>query len=268
VRLRQGVARLGRQPGLQCRDERLAEAPRRSPVVGPLRPVLDAWLSLGRKQLGVALVIEVPLPRQHVGVDRFVQQRVAELVAAGPFVDGDDIGASGLPERRRQRHLVQIGDSRQPVVVDAPATDGGDPENELRLGREMLDPRQHHVAQQRWKVVARAAADGAGQLFQEERVAFGTGEQRFGQRRLRCVAEHGREQRRGVRPSEPLQPQVDDVRSALELGHDPAQRMAGMKVVAAVRHDERHGRRRAGRRQVRNHIARRAIGPMRVLHDQ
>ena len=155
VGLGQGVARFGRQARLHGGHQGAIDGARRPPVVGQLGPVLDAGAGpRGHEVLGVGGVVPTALAREHVGVHRLVQQGVAELVAPGAGVGGDHVGGVGLAQGVGHGVVVEGRHGHEGVVVEPPPGGGGDAQDQLGVGRQLLDAGEHHVAQQRREVVA------------------------------------------------------------------------------------------------------------------
>jgi len=238
-------------------------------VAGDRRLALELLLVIGGavqlQLVGERQVQLGALTREQVVVQRLAQERVAEAEAGLPAGDQHLLG-DRLAQRRLHGVELQPGDRRERSLVEH-APDRDHARNPLRVGRELLDPRDERVAQALGRGAA-AVEPGREQLLGVERVALAALEQPVEQRLVGLGAEDVAQRLGQLQAIE--RPQLDpaDAVEALELGQQRSQRVAAVQLVGAVAEQQQHPRLAHGPRRVGDERARRAVGPVHVLERQ
>ena len=261
-RLVRAADRAGLVAGLDAGGEGGLEVHGHPGVAGQLgRRTPGAALAEG---VGVRRVQPDPLAGQQVVVHRLPQQRVPERVV--PLAGDEHVHLDRLPQALVERGRGESGGGGEHLVGDLAAGDARGPDDLPRVVVDPVEPDQQHVGE----VVGQPAtgsARGGDELLHEERVALGPLDDVGDLGLVEDPAELGDEGTDvGRRQGGQLQPV--DAADPGPLGDLAAQGVAAVQVVGAVR---RHDRDRAAERpgeQEAEHVARRLVGPVRVLDDQ
>ena len=270
LRLGEGVAR---RVGIAGRDRRLERARQvvgREPVVGELGRAPGIAPGARLEGPGEGRVQPGPLTGQEVVVDRLLEERVAECVALDPGrrVGDEDLPADAFAERLVEGRLVERRGGREEGRIDPLAGRRRHPQELLgRLG-QVGRARQQHVAERVRQLGPAILARRHEELLAEERVAAGPDVDRIDECRVEVVPGDRAQLLGRFAPVERLEGQPLDAARPFELGQERQQRMTSMELVGAVREHE-HDR---GIAQVADEeaeqVARRAVGPVEVLHDE
>ena len=232
----------------------------------------------GQDRLAHARVQPRAAQRRQAVVERRPHQRVRERVAPDPPVD--------LLEHLRVDRLVERGDElvagqrperlEQPVVDLAP-DHRGDLHRLARRRRQPRDPPRRDLAHAGGDArvlevaaeAARALAQVADDLLDEERVALGLGVQRgdeLGRGRLGPERGH---QLADLRLREAAQRHLGEHRLAPQRGDDGRERVVVGELAGAVGAEEHRAPRLRRADQVADELQRRAVGPLQVVeHEQ
>ena len=232
----------------------------------------------GQDRLAHARVQPRAAQRRQPVVERRPHQGVRERVAPDPPVD--------LLEHLRVDRLVERGDElvagqrperlEQPVV-DLAADHRGDLHRLARRRRQPGDPPRGDLAHAGGDArvlevgvePARALAQVADDLLDEERVALRLGVQRgdeLGRGRLRPERGH---QLADLRLREPVQRHLGEHRLAPQRGDDGRERVVVGELAGAVGAEEHRAPRLRRADQVAHELQRRAVGPVQVVeHEQ
>ena len=205
------------------------------------------------------------LAGEEVVVQRLAQQCVTEAETA-VFVGLEHLLGDGLAQRGVQRAMFDAGGLADHRLVQGPA-DGDDPGGALGHFGQALDPQHECVAQALGRGAAAVEARRQ-QLLGVQRIALAALEHALDQIRAGRVAENVGERLGQLGAIE--RRQLDALRAleAIELGQERAQRMAAVKLVAAVGQKHHHALLAKAARQESRERASRAVRPVHVLENQ
>ncbi len=156
------------------------------------------------------------------------------------------------------------GGGQQPVA-DPASADGSRPHDLLGALVESIEAGEQQFVERRWHV---PLAGGGGELFGEERVAVGPFQHGTDQPIRWLRPEDAAELLGDVAGTEGCQPDVVDALDPLEFGEQPAQWIAALQVVGAVRRHQQHAGKLRASGENRQQIAGRSVRPMDVLDDE
>ena len=243
---------------------------RGEPVTGPARVQRELGRGAGRRtrpqRLAERGVQPGALAGQQVVVDRLAEERVPEGVGRAARL-GEDVGLDGAAQRGLEVGGVQAGDRREQLVRHVSAGDAGDPDHLAGAVVEAVEAHQQHVGQLGGHVSA-GGPRRPDQLLDEEGVALGPVDD-LGDARLadRGVAVDQVDEEAHVGVAERLDLHALDSAQPRPLRDLRPQRVAPVQVVGAVGHDQPHRPREGSGEQEAQHVARRLVGPVRVLDD-
>ncbi len=156
------------------------------------------------------------------------------------------------------------GGGEQTMADPAPA-DGGCPDDLLGALVEAIEAGEQQLVEDRRHV---AVAGHGGQLLGEERIAVGAF-QHGAHQPVRWLCPEDAAQLLGdVAGTERCQAQVFDALGTLELGEQPAHRIAALEIVGAVRRHQQHAGKLRAAGENGEQIAGRSVGPVDVLDDE
>ena len=135
LQVAQGGSRGHRLGGVGGGEQRRERAPVITGAVemdGELTGPVGARQQLGSlltERVGDALVQASSLRRKQLGIHDLPDQRVPEPVGVRLRVDHEQLGGDHRPQRSLQPALVDLGDTRQQVVIGVASDGGDDPED-------------------------------------------------------------------------------------------------------------------------------------------
>ena len=217
---------------------------------------------IGAQGLGERQVQRGPLAREQVGVGRLLQQGVAEGVAVA--VVHEHVVGHRRAQRIEECRLGQVGDGGEQPMAGLRAGGRGHAQHRARVLRHGLQAQAQELAEGGRQRAGRAAGGGE-QLLGEERVALAARVQPRDEPGIGGVAEDPGDLSRELGGREGLE--LDPLHSfaALLLGHERAQRMASVQLVAAIGADEQDALVAQAAQQRGEELEGRAVGPMQVL---
>ena len=249
---------------------------RRAPVMGELRPAGRVGRAgrvgeggPGRELLRVSPVHGAALARQHLVVDRLLDERVAEGVAVRFRIGHEEVRLDRRPQPQVQLVAVHPGDRGEDLLVHAAPGHRGDPEHvlgALRGGRDACGQRRPNGRRQRPD--GDPAAAGHQQLLDEEGVAVGAALDPVDEIRGRVRAVDRRDEAGRLLAVEPLEVDPLERPGPGDLGKPRQQRVAAVDLVGPVgqaQHDPVGGE---VRDEERDRVAGRGVGPVEVLDDE
>ena len=238
---------------------------------------LHRLAAAGLERLGELAVQRAAAQPRHVGVERLPAQRVAEGGAAVAALAQDAVA-------------LELGEAvlaREPageVEVEALAGDGGRLGRGARLVGERRGAHQHRVADRvgrgdvlvaaeleaaRAGLEAAAHHERAGELLDEERQALRAVVDRDGERRRGPLGQEAREQLGGLAEVERRERELVQPAAAAQLVAQPAQRVVARQAVGAVGAQQHQRQLVERRREAREQLERRLVGPLQVVeHDE
>ena len=275
--LGEGVRGRGRSCGTHPRAKRahwLVGSGRMVREGGQLARALRARTDrTGVERRRVCRMQPAPLAGQQVVVHGLGQQGVSEAVGirAALRIDHQDLGRQGLTERCLDVGLGRVSHLRKHLGLDGTPRDRSHPEDPLGVLGQGGDAGHQDVAQRRRDDVTWRPGTAREELFDEERVAFGSAFDRLEQVDGRAVSEDGRDLGVKVDPTEPLDLDPVHPRQTIHLRQPRPQRVPTAQLIGPIRadHGEPLGPRIPG--EERQDVTRGAVRPMQVLdheHDR
>ena len=258
------------------RRKRLGRAMPQVPVMGDLHEAVRLRGPAGRgspaHRLGICGVEPSPLRRQESLVGRFLGQRVPEPVALDGLVGVHDqeLRFDRLAQSRSEIVLGQPAHLGEDLVVDVLARHRRDLDDATGLRRHGRQAHEQHVPQRLRQALPRSRrfACRGRELLGEEGVPVGPPGDRIDERRCGRLAGDPGQQCDELGAVEASEVDPVDSRLALGLGQPRRQRMASVKLVRPEGADDEQTLGPAVAREVGEQVARGAVCPVEVLHDE
>ncbi len=249
---------------LDRRGERLRAAARRRPVrrkLGWRRGVAS------RELVGEARMELLALAGQDGRIDRLRQERMTKPEAAGPLLRDEDTLLDGPAQRLSH---VSLGERRQRPeqrVANVPTGGRGQPQEVLRPAVEAGHSLEQEVAQAAWQLDA-PIIGGGQELFREEGVALGAGDDRARQGRLQGRVGAGCEQLHHLVVIERAEFEHERRARASDAVRKPAQALRRGELVRAKGREQQNPQVDEVVREEDEEIERRRVGPVQILEHE